>query len=336
MTTPTTTTTVMDQPTPSHPPFDLLTYISRYDKHSETYLQRCLFLGHCFHDIAITSNAASLAGGGGTTYSVFDDNAAAQAQQTAQLAFNLAIGQMKENGKCKRYCEEYGAATTPSTNTSEGFIEDTMTNPEEETLSYKAARLDDNSNNGGRNIRNVAVANNSNTDHGKGGGGGGGGMSSSTASKKYTLLQPYISTHPYDSTFVSQSTILSKQRIDILEGRLSAAQSIMQREAIRVALLAIGEYHISIGDIREAYRRILRAREYCTTGRQHGQINLLLLQLCIDLSKLYLCVVVVVAALLNFNCFLSFVPTLTHAVNYLSISTCNTHTQHIKLNRGVE
>ena len=330
-TNPTTTTTVMDQPTPAHPPFDLLTYISRYDKHSETYLQRCLFLGHCFHDIAITSNAAigASAGGRGTTYSAFDDDAAAQAQRMAQLAFNLAIGQMKENGKYKRYCEEY----TPSTNAPEGFgmpggggvIEDTMTNPEEETSSYKAARLDDNSNSGGRNIRNNAVvANNSNTDHGGGGGGVGGGMvSSSTASKKYTLLlQPYISTHPYDSTFVSQSTILSKQRIDILEGRLSTAQSKMQREAIRVALLAIGEYHISIGDIREAYRRILRAREYCTTGRQHGQINLLLLQLCIDLSKLYLCVVVV-----EFQLFSLLRPhPLTHAVNYLLISTCNTHT----------
>jgi len=149
-------------------------------------------------------------------------------------------------------------------------------------------------------------------------------VSSSTASKKYTLLlQPYISTHPYDSAFVSQSTILSKQRIDILEGRLSTAQSRMQREAIRVALLAIGEYHISIGDIREAYRRILRAREYCTTGRQHGQINLLLLQLCIDLSKLYLCVVCCCCCcIVEFQLFSLLRPhPLTYAVNYLLIYT---------------
>jgi hypothetical protein len=189
------------------------------------------------------------------------------------------------------------------TTTSEGsmsggvggsVIEDTMTNnPDEEEISssYKAARLDDttSSSHGGRNtIRNV-INNSSSND-----GGGGGGMSSSSSNnnttptgikKYYTLLQPYISIHPYDTTFVSQSTSLSKQRIDILEARLSTAQTKMQRDAIRSALVAIGEYHISIGDIREAYRRILRAREYCTTGRQHGQINLLLLQLCIDLSK---------------------------------------------------
>jgi hypothetical protein len=219
---------------------------------------------------------------------------------------------MKEYGKYKRYCEEYnGAVTTistmppPNTNNSnmttmtEGgmpsgggsVIEDTMTSPEEEetSSSYKAARLDDTTSTGGRNtIRNV-INNSSSND-----GGGGWGMSSSSNNnnntptvikKYYTLLQPYISTQPYDTTFVSQSTSLSKQRIDILEGRLSTAQTKMQRDAIRSALVAIGEYHISIGDIREAYRRILRAREYCTTGRQHGQINLLLLQLCIDLSK---------------------------------------------------
>jgi hypothetical protein len=319
MTNPTTTTTaMMDQHQPSpHPPFDLLTYISRYDKNSETYLQRCLFLGHCFHDIATnpaTPTSVGGVGGGGmmTVHATTNDN---EAKQMAQLAFNLAINQMKEYGKYKRYCEEYnGAVTTISTmppppnstnsnmtTTSEGgmsggvggsVIEDTMTNnPDEEetSSSYKAARLDDTTSSGGRNtIRNVNNNSSSND-------GGGGGMSSSSSNnnnntptvikKYYTLLQPYISIQPYDTTFVSQSTSLSKQRIDILEARLSTAQTKMQRDAIRSALVAIGEYHVSIGDIREAYRRILRAREYCTTGRQHGQINLLLLQLCIDLSK---------------------------------------------------
>jgi len=66
---------------------------------------------------------------------------------------------------------------------------------------------------------------------------------------------------------------------------LATAQSHLMKESIRTALLALAEFHRERGELREAWRRVARSREYCSSGRQHTQVCLLLIELSVDLRE---------------------------------------------------
>ena len=64
----------------------------------------------------------------------------------------------------------------------------------------------------------------------------------------------------YDARFVSESTASMAAQLDVLEGRLGTAQSHVNKEGIRSALLALGEFLRMRGEGREGWRRVTRSR----------------------------------------------------------------------------
>lgn len=216
-------------PLPPPPPFDLQAYVSRYDPHSETYLQRLLFLAHHFHD------EAARGGDGG---------------DVARRAFEMAVARMKRSGNHRRYVEEYGAVTETPAGT-------------EGAASFGV----------GGGVPELA-----------GTGSLPGSASARTRSDSSTrrVIQNYLD---YDAEFIRRSQIDAQARAEVMEGRLAAAQSHLMKESIRTALLALAEFHRERGELREAWRRVARSREYCASGRQHAQVCLLLVELSADLGE---------------------------------------------------
>mmetsp|Transcript_28246 Transcript_28246/g.41731 ORF Transcript_28246/g.41731 Transcript_28246/m.41731 type:complete len:453 (-) Transcript_28246:1285-2643(-) len=86
----------------------------------------------------------------------------------------------------------------------------------------------------------------------------------------------------YDSAWVEETEIATQTSMETLEGRLSAAQAHLQKEAIRMAYLAIGEFSRQRGDLQQALRAVMRSRDYCTSRNQTGHVCLLVIELAMD------------------------------------------------------
>jgi hypothetical protein len=90
----------------------------------------------------------------------------------------------------------------------------------------------------------------------------------------------------YDSVWVQDTEELTQSALETLEARLSASQAQLQKEAIRTAYLAIGEFLREKGDLPAAMRAIMRSREYCTTRAQTAHICLVIIEMAMNMSKL--------------------------------------------------
>jgi len=86
----------------------------------------------------------------------------------------------------------------------------------------------------------------------------------------------------YDAPWVEETEILTQTSMGTLEGRLSAAQAHLQKEAIRIAYLAIGDFARQRGDLHQALRAVMRSRDYCTTRSQTGHVCQLVIELAMD------------------------------------------------------
>ncbi len=104
----------------------------------------------------------------------------------------------------------------------------------------------------------------------------------------------------YDPAFPAKAKRESQARLDTLEARLATAQAHLVRESIRTALLALGEFHKRRGDLREAWRRVWKSREYVSVGgtvlpggtgggAEMMQISLLLIEIGVDSSEFLSC-----------------------------------------------
>lgn len=56
--------------------------------------------------------------------------------------------------------------------------------------------------------------------------------------------------------------------LEVLEARLSAAQANLNKDAIRIAHLNLGDFFLAKGEITDALRHVVRARDYCTSRPQ--------------------------------------------------------------------
>ena len=70
-----------------------------------------------------------------------------------------------------------------------------------------------------------------------------------------------------------------------LQGRLSAAQSHLHKEAIRAAYVALAHHDVQTGNTRDAMGYLLRATDYCTNRSQTAHLSLLILELALALSN---------------------------------------------------
>lgn len=71
------------------------------------------------------------------------------------------------------------------------------------------------------------------------------------------IIQQYAK---YDAQFVADAKASTASQLEVLEGRLSTAQSHINKESIRTALLALGEFLRGRGELREGFRRVVRSR----------------------------------------------------------------------------
>jgi len=96
------------------------------------------------------------------------------------------------------------------------------------------------------------------------------------------IIQHYL---PYDSEFVRTARLDAAAKAEVLEARLASAQSQLLKDSIRSAMLALAEFHWERGELKDAWRRVARSREFCTGGRQHTQVCLMLIELSVDLRE---------------------------------------------------
>ena len=86
----------------------------------------------------------------------------------------------------------------------------------------------------------------------------------------------------YDASYASVTEQSSALHLETLEARLTTAQAHLAKESIRTAYLSLGEHHRRRGELRDAMRRLLRARDFCVSVRQTGQVCLAVVVLGID------------------------------------------------------
>mmetsp|Transcript_4465 Transcript_4465/g.8242 ORF Transcript_4465/g.8242 Transcript_4465/m.8242 type:complete len:633 (-) Transcript_4465:168-2066(-) len=266
--------------TPStSPSFDLETYISRYEPASETRLQRLLFLGHHFHGAFL---AASADNHHGSPAHAPSSSAAVHYERLACQAFQMAVDQMKETGNWRRYLEEFGAvlantatsgtinnnADTGSGNAAAAGGDGRTADPESTTAaSPLRSRSDSHHQPQGQSLPQQGIPHHQ---------------------------HPILYHQTYDPAFPAQAKRESQARLETLEARLATAQSHLTKDSIRTALLALGEFHKRRGELREAWRRVWKSREYVIVGgssmaggsgggAEMIQISLLLIELGVDL-----------------------------------------------------
>jgi len=74
-------------------------------------------------------------------------------------------------------------------------------------------------------------------------------------------------------------------KMEVLESRLNTAKSRLNKESIRSSYLEFGDFYKSKGMLRESRMCHLRSREYCSTPKQNGQMCLSVIELGIDLQN---------------------------------------------------
>lgn len=147
----------------------------------------------------------------------------------ASQAFDMAVQRMKESGNHRRYLEEFGAveATSPS-------VEDH--HPELNSANISSS---------GSPHRSRSDSHSSSHHH---------------ANHSHPSSQPIHAYQTYDPSFPAQSKLTSQSQLETLDARLGTAMSHVNKESIRMALLALGEFHRGRGDLREAWRKVLKSR----------------------------------------------------------------------------
>lgn len=85
-----------------------------------------------------------------------------------------------------------------------------------------------------------------------------------------------------DESWMASTEAANKDARHILQGRLSASQSQMHREAIRNAYVALAKHDAKTGNSSAALASLFRAMDYCTSRTQSGQLSLVLLEVALN------------------------------------------------------
>ena len=72
---------------------------------------------------------------------------------------------------------------------------------------------------------------------------------------------------------------------NVLQQRLQSAQAHLNKEAIRVAYLALKEHDQTTGQLNEAFFSAIRAKDYCTSRPQQAAVSLSILQVALYLQN---------------------------------------------------
>jgi hypothetical protein len=99
-------------------------------------------------------------------------------------------------------------------------------------------------------------------------------------------LVRYKQLHPQeDDHWIQTTTANNEASLQVLEARLSAAQANLNKDAIRTAFLNLADFSLKTGQVRDALKYTLRARDYCTSRQQTGLICWNVIELALNLSN---------------------------------------------------
>lgn len=89
----------------------------------------------------------------------------------------------------------------------------------------------------------------------------------------------------YDPQWVHGTELTNRTARDVLTSRLQAAQSHLNKEAIRAAYLAISEHHALTGNLTDAFHASHRAKDYCTSHQQTAAVSMQIIELSLHLKN---------------------------------------------------
>jgi len=98
------------------------------------------------------------------------------------------------------------------------------------------------------------------------------------------IAKLFTNRHPYDSQWVNHADHAALIQEESLQSRLSSAQSHLSKEAIRSALLALGDFYFQRGMLREALRCIFKSRDVSTSHVQISEMCFKVIQISLDLA----------------------------------------------------
>mmetsp|Transcript_8264 Transcript_8264/g.19923 ORF Transcript_8264/g.19923 Transcript_8264/m.19923 type:complete len:501 (+) Transcript_8264:274-1776(+) len=101
-------------------------------------------------------------------------------------------------------------------------------------------------------------------------------------SSEGNLRRPPPSSFQPDESWMTSTESANKEARHVLQGRLSASQSQMHREAIRNAYVALAKHDAKTGNASAALASLFRAMDYCTSRTQSGQLSLVLLEVALN------------------------------------------------------
>lgn len=102
--------------------------------------------------------------------------------------------------------------------------------------------------------------------------------------KRAGNLVRYKQLHPQeDEHWIQTTTANNEASLQVLEARLSAAQANLNKDAIRTAFLNLADFSLKTGQVRDALKYTLRARDYCTSRQQTGLICWNVIELALNL-----------------------------------------------------
>lgn len=84
-----------------------------------------------------------------------------------------------------------------------------------------------------------------------------------------------------DDAWVNHRMSQNRQDREVLMQRLSVAQAHLNKEAIRVAYLALAEHDTQTGELPEALHSAVRAKDYCTNRSHTAVVSLHILQIAL-------------------------------------------------------
>eukprot|EP00934_Nitzschia_sp_Nitz4_P001547 Nitzschia sp. Nitz4//scaffold24_size164493//63678//65452//NITZ4_002323-RA/size164493-snap-gene-0.15-mRNA-1//-1//CDS//3329544099//1547//frame0 len=111
-------------------------------------------------------------------------------------------------------------------------------------------------------------------------------MSNLAAYTPVSAMQNNSSNLPtMDHAWIQQTEAANRNHRHVLQGRLSTAKSHLHKEAIRTAVLALAQFDVQTGHLRDALTSLLQAVDYSTSRVQTAQISLLILQVSLALEQ---------------------------------------------------
>lgn len=90
-----------------------------------------------------------------------------------------------------------------------------------------------------------------------------------------------------DTAWIDQVERSLRMRMDRSEADLAAAKNNMIKESIRLCYNDLGNYAFAKGDLAEAFRHYLRARDYCTQPRHVTFMCLNVIRVALELGNYY-------------------------------------------------